>query len=368
MKILLIEPYFTGSHKNWAKGLRKYSSHQIELFTLPGQFWKWRMHGGAVTLARMFMESELQPDLILTTDMLDLTIFLSLTRSRTANIPTAVYFHENQLSYPWSTTDRDVGEKRNVHYGFINYTTALTADHVFFNSQYHMNSFLTEARKMLKHFPDHNELETLKIITGKSSVLHLGLDLSRFDEHRSEKDCGTPLLLWNHRWEYDKNPEDFFNVLKILSEKGLDFEVAILGENFKHKPDVFDQAIESLGKKVIHYGYADSFKEYAKWLWRADILPVTSNQDFFGASIMEAVYCGTHPLLPERLSYPELIPAEFHGSILYDDYNDFVQKLEKMIQANNNDKAHIRNISLRFNWAEIINRYDEAFEEIIQLG
>ena len=326
------------------------------------------MHGGAVTLARMFMESELQPDLILTTDMLDLTIFLSLTRSRTANIPTAVYFHENQLSYPWSTTDRDVGGKRNVHYGFINYTTALTADHVFFNSQYHMNSFLTEARKMLKHFPDHNELETLKIITGKSSVLHLGLDLSRLDEHRSEKESGTPLLLWNHRWEYDKNPEDFFNVLKILSEKGLDFEVAILGKNFKHKPDVFDQAIESLGKKVIHYGYADSFKEYAKWLWRADILPVTSNQDFFGASIMEAVYCGTHPLLPERLSYPELIPEEFHGSILYDDYNDFVQRLEKMIQVNNNDKAHIRNVSLRFDWAEIINRYDEAFEEIIQLG
>ena len=231
-----------------------------------------------------------------------------------------------------------------------------------------MNSFLTEARKMLKHFPDHNELETISKITEKSSALHLGLDLSRFDEHRCEKDSRTPLLLWNHRWEYDKNPEEFFDALEILSEKGLDFEVAILGENFKHKPDVFDQAIGSLGTKVVHYGYADSFKEYAKWLWRADILPVTSNQDFFGASIMESVYCGTRPLLPERLSYPELIPAEFHESILYDDYNDFVQRLEKMIQANNNDKAHIRNIALRFDWAEIINRYDEAFEEIIQLG
>ncbi len=186
------------------------------------------MHGGAVTLARMFMKSKLQPDLILTTDMLDLTIFLSLTRSRTSNIPTAVYFHENQLSYPWPTTDRDVKKKRNIHYGFINYTTALTADHVFFNSQYHMNSFLTEARKMLKHFPDHNELETIRKITENSSVLHLGLDLAKFDDHRCEKDSGTPLLLWNHRWEYDKNPEEFFNALKIISEKGLDFEVAIL--------------------------------------------------------------------------------------------------------------------------------------------
>jgi hypothetical protein len=45
-----------------------------------------------------------------------------------------------------------------------------------------------------------------------------------------------------------------------------------------------------------------------------------------------------------------------------------VQRLEKMIQANNNNKVHIRNIALRFNWAEIINSYDEAFEEIIQLG
>ncbi|SVD66234.1 uncharacterized protein METZ01_LOCUS419088, partial [marine metagenome] len=73
MNIVLIEPYFTGSHRNWAVGLQKHSSHTIELLTLPGSFWKWRMHGGAVTLARMFMESELSPDLILATDMLDVS-------------------------------------------------------------------------------------------------------------------------------------------------------------------------------------------------------------------------------------------------------------------------------------------------------
>ena len=83
---------------------------------------------------------------------------------------------------------------------------------------------------------------------------------------------------------------------------------------------------------------------------------------------MEAVYCGTYPLLPDRLSYPELIPAEFRGSILYDNYNDFLKRLEKMIQANNNNKVHIRNIALRFDWVEIINSYDKAFEEKFQLG
>ena len=233
MNILIIEPYFTGSHKSWALGLQKHSTHQINILSLPGQFWKWRMHGGAVTLARQFMDSDYTPDLILTTDMLDLTTFLSLTRKRTSDVATAVYFHENQLSYPWSKTDRDVQNKRNIHYGFINFTTALTANHVLFNSQYHMDSFLFETRNMLKHFPDNNELTTIDTITSKSSILHLGLDLLLFDQYRIDQLNHAPLLLWNHRWEYDKNPEAFFEVLLKLAERGLTFEVAILGENFK---------------------------------------------------------------------------------------------------------------------------------------
>ena len=120
MKIIIIEPYFEGSHKNWTLELQKNSSHEIELLTLPGRYWKWRMHGGAITLAKEFNKMRWQPDRILSTDMLDLTTFLALTRHRTSGIPTAIYFHENQLSYPWSQDDRDVKNKRDSHYGFIN--------------------------------------------------------------------------------------------------------------------------------------------------------------------------------------------------------------------------------------------------------
>ncbi|MEL1226943.1 MAG: DUF3524 domain-containing protein, partial [Candidatus Neomarinimicrobiota bacterium] len=54
MKILIIEPYFTGSHKQWAESYKSNSSHNIKILSLKGQFWKWRMHGGAITLAKMF--------------------------------------------------------------------------------------------------------------------------------------------------------------------------------------------------------------------------------------------------------------------------------------------------------------------------
>jgi hypothetical protein len=85
------------------------------------------MHGGAITIAKKFMTFRNMPDLILATDMLDLTTFLALTRGKTAQIPTGLYFHESQLSYPWSPEDRDVAQRRDRHYGFINYASALAA-------------------------------------------------------------------------------------------------------------------------------------------------------------------------------------------------------------------------------------------------
>ena len=182
MKILLVEPYFSGSHKSWAEGYKSFSNHNVKIISLPGQFWKWRMHGGAISLAKQFMEMNFSPDLILATDMLDLTTFLSLTKSRTAKIPNALYFHENQLSYPWSNLDRDVIEKRDHHYGFINLSSALVADNVLFNSKYHHDSFHHESIKLLKHFPDNNELDIVEKIKKKSRILYLGMDLAKFDK------------------------------------------------------------------------------------------------------------------------------------------------------------------------------------------
>ena len=309
MNILLLEPYYGGSHRSWSDGYKKYSSHDITILSLPGRFWKWRMHGGAVTLAKEFNKIEKSFDLILASDMLDLTTFLSLTRKKSSHIPTVIYFHENQLSYPWSPDDRDIIEKRDKHYGFINYSSALTANHCFFNSDYHRSSFLSELPKLLKHFPDYNELASIQQIESRSSVLHLGLDLKRFNSYRSEQK-GTPIILWNHRWEYDKNPVGFFKLLRLLIKNNIDFKVVILGEKFSEFPSEFTKNIKILGDRILHIGYVDTFEEYASWLWKSDILPVTNIQDFFGASIMEAVYCECIPILPNRLTYPELFSTE----------------------------------------------------------
>jgi glycosyltransferase involved in cell wall biosynthesis len=369
VNILLLEPYYTGSHAAWADGFAAHSRHQVAVLSLPGRFWKWRMHGGAVTLARRFLAMETTPHLILATDMLDLTTFLALTRARTHHLPVALYFHENQLSYPWSPTDRDVSQGRNLHYGFINFASALVADAVLFNSGYHMASFLDELPRLLKGFPDHNELDTLDMLHARSQVLPLGLDLGRFDAHQPHEQPSAsgspPLILWNHRWEYDKNPQDFFEALYALVARGLDFELVVLGERFRQQPTEFTEAHKRLGGRLRHLGYVSDFGEYARWLWEADILPVTSHHDFFGASVVEAIHCGCLPLLPRRLSYPELIPLEHHDLCFFHDFEDLVDRLDSAIRyPDRADHIVLREAVARFDWSEMAPAYDDRLESI----
>lgn len=371
MRILLVEPYFSGSHRTWAEGYKQHSRHDVEILSLEGRSWKWRMHGGAVSLAKFFMEKDSNPDLILATDMLDLTTFLSLTRERTAQIPAAIYFHENQISYPWSAGDRDILQKRDKHYGFINYVSALAANAVLFNSSYHRESFLYELLRLLKHFPDFRELPNIQAIEAKSFVLHLGMDLSTLDAQSPESGIQgrghkTPVILWNNRWEYDKNPDDFFNALDILVEKGHDFQVVLLGENFSRKPQVFDRAKKKLGSRILQFGYVESRKDYARWLCSSDILPVTSNQDFFGISVVEAVYCGCYPLLPRRLSYPELFPPENYPQNFYDDFENLVEKLVKTVEDfGSMEKIDFKGHLRKFDWNHMAPKYDDFLESLL---
>ena len=367
MKIALIEPFMAGSHARWAREYADRSRHQVEIFALEGRHWKWRMHGGAVTLAREFLGADFRPDVLLATDMLDLTIFLALTRRQTSGIPAAIYFHENQLTYPWSPTDADIHNQRDAHYAFINYTSALTADKVLFNSNYHRLSFLAQLPKFLKSFPDAHEVASVKHIEKKSQTLSLGLDLKQFDAYRPTISCAghhrPPLILWNHRWEYDKNPEDFFQALYRLEENGIAYELAVLGESYSTSPAIYAEARQRLRHRIIHWGFVEEFSDYAGWLWRADILPVTSIHDFFGVSVVQALYCGCRPLLPQRLAYPEHINHDDHQQCFYNDFDDLVMRLSKLCQNVDEEsidalRAHVA----RYDWDEMVSLYDDVLE------
>ena len=362
MRLCLIEPYYTGSHKAWADGYRARSRHVVQQLTLPGRFWKWRMQGGAVTLARQAQALRDRPDMLLATDMLNLPVFLTLAGPALADLPVALYFHENQLTYPLQP-----GEKRDLHYGFINVVSALRADAVFFNSDYHLGEFFDELPRLLKHFPDFTELWAVEALRKKSEVLPLGLDLAALDRHRPDKRASErPLILWNHRWEYDKDPEAFFRAVYALADEGLDFGLVLLGESFRNQPAEFLEARGRLPDRIVQFGYAEDPAAYARLLWQSDIVVSTALHEFFGAAIVEACYCGCFPILPRRLSYPELIPAERHADCLYDDDRGLLDRLRAAVL----EKDRVRAFSLRlamgcFDWGQMAPGYDDRLEQVL---
>jgi len=380
MRILLVSPYHGGSHAAWADGLQRHSEYDFSLLTLADRFWKWRMHGGAITLARRFVADEsLAPDVVMATDMLDLTTFAALTRRKLGATPLVLYMHENQLTYPLPADGtagpmrRQLGE-RDQHYAFVNYASMMTADLVLFNSQYHRDSFFEELPRFLKHFPENNELGTVDILRKKSQVLAVGVDFGRFEtgdleiksvSHSPVSNLPPPLIVWNQRWEYDKNPEAFFAALYAMEAEGIPFRLALCGQQFGKRPSIFNEAIQRLGARVLHVGYAEP-EEYKRLLWEAAVTVSTAHHEFFGISVLEAIYCQTFPILPQRLSYPELIPEAFHLRCLYQNQGGLIERLRwaltHPVEAKEAADKLQTAVSL-FNWTNIAPRYDQIISE-----
>ncbi|WP_022835634.1 tRNA-queuosine alpha-mannosyltransferase domain-containing protein [Salisaeta longa] len=371
MNVLALEPWYGGSHRRFLDGLAAHSTHTFRCLTMPGRFWRWRMEGGAITLAekaRQALHDGFVPDVLLASSMVHLPAFLALTRDVLADVPVLAYFHENQLTYPLPP-DRS----RDRSYSIINYQSALAADHVAFNSRFHFNEFTDALPQLLRTFPDFTNLHTVRAIREKSSVLPLGLNLKAHDAQAPDEAIRNtpPIILWNQRWEYDKNPEAFFRAMNRLDDVGCDFRLILAGKKFRNAPEVFEQAFERYGDRVLHYGYAEDFAAYSRLLHRADVVVSTALHEFFGVAVMEAIYCGCHPVLPNRLSYPELIPDThhrplLHAPILYDDEDALFAILRDVLAGRQPLLPHgtLRKIPARFDWSVQHEAFDARIEAV----
>lgn len=361
--VSLLSPFHTGSHAAWAEGYARHSGHEVTLHTLPGRHWKWRMHGAAISLARR-VKALTPPDVLLATDMLDLATLRGLLPRSWAEVPLVMYFHENQLTYPWSPSDPDPSQQRDRHYGFINYRSALAADAVWFNSAYHRASFLTALRTFLQALPDHRELDLVEALADKSRVMPLGLDLPALPSPRGVGE--PPLILWNHRWEYDKGPEAYFAALLTLADEGLPFALAVLGEAFGRQPPIFAEAQARLADRLVHWGYVADRASYWRWLQRADLLPVTARHDFFGASTVEAIAAGVFPLLPRRLAYPEHVPDAQQAAHLYPDDAQLLPALRAWLAAPRRPAPELAAYVQRYAWPTVAAAYDQALAQLVR--
>jgi glycosyltransferase involved in cell wall biosynthesis len=363
-RCLFVEPFYGGSHKAFLDGLQRYSRHSFETLTLDGSEWRKRMRRGAIDLATQSEGVDGAFDLVIATDMLDLPVFLALTRPRFDQTPVLLYFHENQFTYP-----RIRGTKFNSWFGQVNYLSALAADRVAFNSGFHRDE-LMGALRQLAHQPNNWLVaERIDTIEAKSEVLPVGVELGWIDEARHDSRLRPPAILWNHRWEFDKAPQVFVRAMQHLAEQEHAFCINVAGEPGDNPEPALLELPEMLPAHLRHHGYATSREDYGRLLWESRLVVSSTRHEFFGIATVEAMYAGCLPIVPDGFTYPELIPKPLHSRCLYQSESELRDRLEQEVAAGEDVPVDdLRQAAARFGWNAVAPAWDDAIERAVHAG
>ncbi len=348
LAVLALDPFHGGSHRQFTECLANTSQHHWHVITGKPVHWKWRMRSAPIDFVhrtRELVATVGYPDVLFCTDMLDLPVYLGLLGdSRIQQMPKVLYFHENQWTYPVSPN-----KKVDNHFGYTNLLSAMTADEVWFNSQFHLDDFIKGSSNFLKQMPDTRDLHSLDALEAKARIIPPGFspptELSPVSATRSDTAIGPKHRLpdtklqpgeqvaeemaqakvapqitvgWVSRWEYDKCPEEFVTFLRMLTDANLDFKLILLGARPRHPVPQLKEINETYKAQIIHDGFAKDLKDYWRLLGQMDVVVSTANHEFFGIAICEAIWAGAIPIVPDKLSYREHIPESCRYQTLDD--------------------------------------------------
>jgi glycosyltransferase involved in cell wall biosynthesis len=294
----LLSAYRADSHAAWADWvIDSQSQFRWQRLELPGRHFRWRIRGNPLSWLDRLPAG--RPELIVATSMVDLATLRGLN-PRIAPVPAVYYFHENQFAYPRG--DRQV---TSLDAQMVQLYGALAAQRLLFNSRYNRDSFLDGVAALLRRLPDATPSGLPARLAARAAVCPVPI---RPIVSGRGKDPG--LILWNHRWEYDKAPERFCDAMLMLAERGVDFRLALLGPRARPVPRPLARLRARLASRIVADGLLER-PAYRDLLAHASIVVSTAIHEFQGLAVLEAASAGARPLVPDALCYPEQYPAAY---------------------------------------------------------
>jgi len=373
MRILLLSAYDAANHARWRKGLvEHFHEYQWTQLTLPARYFNWRIRGNSLSWA--FAERELlsRPyDLLIATSMVDLSSLRGFIPSL-GQIPTLVYFHENQFAYPASERQHSSVEPQ-----MVNLYTALCADRLIFNSSFNGESFFKGVAALLKKLPDAVPKGLVERMQERALCIPVPLESHCFidpAEVSAEGDDGCFHLTWNHRWEYDKGPERLYRALKRVFPCSVSMKCHIVGQQFRQSPHVFESIRQLLEEHSAlgEWGYVESQHAYRQLLCRSRVVVSTALHDFQGLAVMEAVAAGCIPIVPARQAYPEWFGAascyhsdlespETEADALAQAITAAAEAWQRGVPAKSKATGALKNMA----WPQLKAQYRAVFEDLL---
>jgi glycosyltransferase involved in cell wall biosynthesis len=173
------------------------------------------------------------------------------------------------------------------------------------------------------------------------------------------------MVVWNHRWDREKRPDRLFSTLHRLADEGVGFRLALAGENLRIDPQEFDGIRQRLGDRVVHVGPLD-LGDYHALLAASDVTVSTADHETFGIAAVEAIAAGCVPLLPNRLSYPEIVDPAWHAAVLYEE-GELRDRLRAVLTDLPAARAAVDGLAAavrRWDWSVLAPRYDDVLSAL----
>lgn len=303
-KALLLSGYHALSQAQWAHSLPSMCPHlSWQTLALPPRYFSWRMRGAPLSFSALNDPAlHAHTHLLVATSSVDLSVVQSLYPNL-RNVPSLLYFHENQFAYPKAHTPQSV-----VDWQMVNLYSALRADSIVFNSQYNRDSFFSGVKALCRKLPDLIPDDLLNTLEGKTDIIPVPV---KIPDQMPDRTAGPLTILWNHRWEWDKQPELLEAVIKLCHQQAFPVRFIITGQQFRKEPAAFTNIRSKHSPCLSHIGFIEGERDYQNAIAQCDVILSTAIHEFQGIAVMEAVARGCTPLLPDALSYPEFFSEDY---------------------------------------------------------
>lgn len=355
-EVLYIETYPSGSHGRVLDLLIEHSTLRIDDIRCGREHWRWLAIAAHYEIREQLLRrAHDPPHLIICSGPLNVSAFVAMLPAGWEAIPRIVYFHESQWTYP--------SEEYDPRPFFLAHLDAVAlADEAWFNSRYHLETFWSAATSSEAPRRVRDLAHRLRpAFEPKCRVIYPPVSIDS-----AARNCmpaqATRRLLWNARWELDKRPDRFVQLLDMLTAAGHEFDLLLLGTgNTDTQHVAADLGAHMHGTSLP--GHLADRSAYEAALSSTDIFVSTADHEFFGVSALEAALSGVVPVLPASLAYPETLPSAYFYDP--DDANDLARIVGHLLDGRAEVPDAHRSDAARFTPARTVPVFDEHCLRII---
>lgn len=296
LDILALEPFYGGPRRAMLAAIRRCSRHRWTILKLPPR----RMERRLAAAANWFAEQLCQHftgdiDVLFTSEAMNLGSLVRLV-PELAKRPAVVYFHDNHLP--------DVQCRQDGPFDLINLTTAGAATEIWFNSDYHLRTFLARASALVARHPELAAADPMRAASAKAFLMPPPMDLKFTADVRAYR-------------EPPRQPDTIFVETRNADVKLLNAALEILSLTRKFRlvtVGPVDHLSDRWARSTVRE--ADEVAQVVGMLESQVLLSVkpAANSDYL---FVRGMMAGCRPVAPNTGVYHEMLPQPLHDTCLY---------------------------------------------------